>query len=395
MYINFFGLKCKPFELVPDPEFLLLSRGHKRALTHLNYGIVENSGFILVTGEVGTGKTTLIRSMMKKLNSEIKLARVNNTRVTSEQLISMINEDFGLDIKGRTKTEMLSDLTDFLIVQYASGGRSMLIIDEAQNLSADLLEEIRLLSNLETDKSKLLQIILVGQPELLKTLGRPELRQLRQRISISCQINPISKEESAEYIFHRLEVAGNRNAVEFSGSSIESIHAFSRGIPRLINIACDFLLLSAFAEESRVITEELVKEVLGEIEMTHGYWHDETLELNVSASAQQIEDNNKDLMQKIENIEAMAHRVEISKAEREDILLRLAQLEEMIEKTISHFNNELSAIRTKKFEIQLLKVNKDITAIKNKLYDLETRTPDSVEPELFKKKKTLWGKIFN
>lgn len=394
MYIDFFGLKCKPFELVPDPEFLLMSRGHKRALTHLNYGIVENSGFILVTGEVGTGKTTLIRSMMKKLNSEIKLARVNNTRVTSEQLISMINEDFGLDIKGRTKTEMLSDLTDFLIVQYASGGRSMLIIDEAQNLSADLLEEIRLLSNLETDKSKLLQIILVGQPELLKTLGRPELRQLRQRISISCQINPISKEETAEYIFHRLEVAGNRNAVEFSGSSIESIHAFSRGIPRLINIACDFLLLSAFAEESRVITEELVKEVLGEIEMTHGYWHDEAPDNHPAMSASGTEEKNSDLLARLENIESIAHRVEISKSEREDMLLRISQLEEMIEKTISHFNNELSSVRTKKYEIQLLKINKDIMSIKNKLLDIETRAPYE-EPEAFKKKKTLWGKIFN
>ncbi|MCE5312456.1 MAG: XrtA-associated ATPase [Nitrospiraceae bacterium] len=394
MYIDFFGLRCKPFELVPDPEFLLMSRGHKRALTHLNYGIVENSGFILVTGEVGTGKTTLIRSMMKKLNSDIKLARVNNTRVTSEQLISMINEDFGLDIKGRTKTEMLSDLTDFLIVQYASGGRSMLIIDEAQNLSADLLEEIRLLSNLETDKSKLLQIILVGQPELLKTLSRPELRQLRQRISISCQINPISKEETAEYILHRLEVAGNRNAVEFCGSCIESIHAFSRGIPRLINIACDFLLLSAFAEDTRVVTEELVKEVLGEIEMTHGYWYDETPDTKASGSASDIEEKNRDVLAKIENLEAIAHRVEISKAEREDMLLRLAQLEEMLEKTISHFKNELSALSTKKIEIQLLRVNKDIASIRNKLLDIETRAPYE-ETEILKKKKTLWDRIFN
>ncbi|MDX9715177.1 MAG: XrtA-associated ATPase [Dissulfurispiraceae bacterium] len=394
MYIGYFNLKCKPFELVPDPEFLLMSRGHKRALTHLNYGIVENSGFILVTGEVGTGKTTIIRSMMKKLNSDIKLARINNTRVSSEQLISMINEDFGLEIKGKTKIEMLSDLTDFLIVQYASGGRSMLIIDEAQNLSIDLLEEIRLLSNLETDKSKLLQIILVGQPELLKTLGRPELRQLRQRISISCQIIPITKDETAEYIFHRLEVAGNRNAVEFCGSCIDIIHAFSRGIPRLINIACDFLLLSAFAEESRVITEELVREVLGEIEMTHGYWQDEAPESLVVVPDAGSEEKNMDLLARLENIEAIAHRVDISKAEREDILLRLAQLEDMIEKTINHFNNELSALGTKKIEIQLLKLNKDIGAVKNKLLDFETRT-SYTEPEVIEKKKTIWGRIFN
>ena len=209
MYTAFFGLACKPFELVPNPEFLLMSRSHKKALIHLSYGISETAGFILITGEVGTGKTTIIRSMMKGLKENIKLARVNNTRVSSEQLITMINEDFGLDIKGRDKTGMLSDLTAFLIDQYARGKRCVLIIDEAQNLSADLLEEIRLLSNLETDKAKLLQIVLVGQPELMKILARPGLRQLRQRISISCRIQPLLEEETKEYILHRLEVAGN------------------------------------------------------------------------------------------------------------------------------------------------------------------------------------------
>ncbi|MEW6001491.1 MAG: AAA family ATPase, partial [Nitrospirota bacterium] len=216
MYTSFFGFKQKPFELTPDPEFLFMSKVHKKALTYLNYGITSNSGgFILITGQAGTGKTTVIRSIMKRLIEEIKFARINNTRVTSEQLIAMINEDFELDTKGKDKTQMLRDLTDFLVEQYKKNRKSFLIIDEAQNLSPDLLEEIRLLSNLETDKSKLLQMILVGQPELRRVLAQPELRALRQRINVSCQIYPLTKEETEEYIFHRLEIAGNRGAVSF------------------------------------------------------------------------------------------------------------------------------------------------------------------------------------
>src|SRR5208283_1614705 len=183
---------------------------------------------------VGAGKTTIIRSMMRGLKEDIKLARINNTRVTSEQLISMINEEFGLEIKGKDKTTMLSELTNFLISQFSGGSKTVIIIDEAQNLSPDLLEEIRLLSNLETDKSKLLQIILLGQPELINTLAVPEMRQLRQRISISCNINPLDRTETAEYILHRLEVAGNRDAVTFQDGAMDTLHASTHGVPRLI-----------------------------------------------------------------------------------------------------------------------------------------------------------------
>jgi len=265
MYTSYFNFNCKPFQLTPDPEFLFLSRAHKKALTYLNYGIAENSGFILLTGEIGTGKTTILRSMIKKIPQDIKLARINNTKVSSEQLISMINEDFGLETKGLDKTHLLSKLTDFLITQYGQGGRSMIIIDEAQNLSPDLLEEIRMLSNLETDKSKLLQIILVGQPELNIKLSRPELEQLRQRITISTHISPLAREELESYIKFRLRVAGNEEAVTFEEGIIDAIYDFSRGIPRLINILCDFTFLTAFTDDKKIIDIGLIQEVINDL----------------------------------------------------------------------------------------------------------------------------------
>src|SRR5208337_771320 len=332
MYTEYLNLKCKPFELLPDPEFLLLSRSHKRALVHLNYGIMENAGFILVTGEVGAGKTTIIRSMMRGLKEDIKLARINNTRVTSEQLISMINEEFGLEIKGKDKTTMLSELTNFLISQFSGGSKTVIIIDEAQNLSPDLFEEIRLLSNLETDKAKLLQIILVGQPEIVKTIANPELRQLRQRISISCHIQPLSKEETVQYIFHRLEVAGNRDAVHFEEGSIDVIHMFSRGIPRLKNIACDFLLLSSFVEQTKEISMDLVNEVIGELEATHGYWGDDVVAEGVPYTSKT--DLLRDILDRLAKIESYHGKSDMSRSEKEDILLRLADVEKAVNESI-------------------------------------------------------------
>jgi len=277
MYKSFFKLKAKPFQITPDPEFLFISKVHKKALTYLNYGITSDSGgFIIVTGEVGTGKTTLIRSLMKGLKKDIIFSHINNTRLTSGELISMINKDFGLDIKNKDKAQLLSDLTEFLIEQYGKGRKAILIIDEAQNLAPDLLEEIRLISNLETDKAKLLQIILVGQPELRKVIAQPNLRALRQRTNISCHIYPLLRNETEEYLFHRLEIAGNREAVSFQEGTIDLIHNFARGIPRLINIVCDFLLLSAFVDNTREISLDMAKEVINDLEKENRYWHDET-----------------------------------------------------------------------------------------------------------------------
>lgn len=273
MYTLFFGLKTKPFQLTPDPEFLFLSKIHKKALTYLNYGITSDSGgFILVTGEVGTGKTTIIRSLIKDFRKDVIFSHIKNTRLTSEELISAINEEFDLEVKEKGKVQMLRELTDFLIEQYVNNSKPVLIIDEAQNLTAELLEEIRLISNIETDNSKLLQIIMIGQSELRKTLSRPELRALRQRINISCHLYPLTSEETGQYIFHRLEVAGNRNAVTFENGSTNLIHEFARGIPRLINIVCDFLLLCAFIEKTKVVSKEMIKEVISDLEREVSYW---------------------------------------------------------------------------------------------------------------------------
>lgn len=267
MYDKFFDFKTKPFELVPNPDFLFLSKSHKKAIAYLDYGIKERIGFILLSGEVGSGKTTIIRNIIKNLNGNIHLSKVFNTKVSSQQLIAMINEDFGLEVAHKDKVTLLRDLNDFLIDKYAHQQHTMLIIDEAQNLSPELLEEVRMLSNLETDKTKLLQIILVGQPELREALSQPELRQLRQRISISCHITPLSREETEEYIYHRLSVAGNKDAVTFVEGTVDLIHNFSKGVPRLINIACDFLLLACFVEETQEISLEMAHEVINELEI--------------------------------------------------------------------------------------------------------------------------------
>jgi general secretion pathway protein A len=284
MYEKYFNLKIKPFELVPNPAFLYMSRTHKRAIHYLDYGIKARAGFILLTGEVGSGKTTLITDMIKRVDKSVTLAKVFNTKVNSEQLLTMINDDFGLDVKGKDKVSLLKELNDFVVEQHAKGNNPVLIIDEAQNLRPNLLEEIRMLSNLETDRSKLLQIVLVGQPELREILSRPELRQLRQRISINCSINPLTREETQEYILHRLEVAGNRYAVAFSAESIDVIYKHCRGIPRLTNILCDFLLLTAFNEERKEVDAEMVNDIVKDLDFESHYWGKNALESRKTAA---------------------------------------------------------------------------------------------------------------
>ncbi len=271
-YKAFFGLSMKPFELVPNPAFLYMSRTHRKALSYLDYGIREGAGFVLLTGEVGCGKTTLVRNLIRQLDETIILSKVFNTKVSSEQLVSMINDDYGLDVKGKDKTALIKDLYDFLIEMLASGKRPVLIIDEAQNLAPELLEEVRMLSNLETDTSKLLQIVLVGQPELRAVLAAPELRQFRQRISVSAHIGNISRDETELYILHRLSVAGNREAVAFDEQALDLIYRYSRGTPRLVNIICDFVLLTAFADRTKTVSHAMVADIVRDLEVENRYW---------------------------------------------------------------------------------------------------------------------------
>lgn len=391
MYTSFFDLRCKPFQLTPDPEFLFMSKVHKRALTYLNYGIRDsNTGFVLVTGEVGTGKTTIIRNLIRELRGDVKLARIDNTKVTSEQLISMINEDFGLIVKGKDKTRMLSELTDFLINEYARGRRSMIIIDEAQNLTPDMLEEVRLLSNLETDKSKLLQIILVGQPELRNILAIPELRQLRQRINISCHIQPLTPEETEEYIFHRIEVAGNRKAVSFESGAFEAIHSFSRGTPRLINIICDFLMLSAFIEKKKEVSLALVKELIGQIETENRYWQDETSAKYSGGEPGAV----KEILARLNRLERSPLKGDLAQAERREILERLSAAEELLKKTAAELHAKLSGMSAGNSDTRLIYVIKELDSLKEKIAGLEKKEPGESKINN-RKKRNIWERIFN
>ena len=359
MYERFFNLMTKPFELVPNPDFLFLSRSHKRAITYLEYGIRERVGFILLTGEVGSGKTTILRNLIKNLNTNHTLAIIFNTRVSSEQLIAMINEDFGLDVSGKDKVTLLRELNDFLIDQYAQTKQPVLIIDEAQNLSIEVLEEIRMLSNLETERAKLLQIVLVGQPELRETLSQPGLRQLRQRISISCHINPLTAEETHEYIYHRLAVAGNRSAVSFQEGVIDEIHRFSRGIPRLINIICEFLLLSAFAEERREITLEMVKEVMGELEMENRYWGSDTVSAPQDGVTRRIETIEKTILE--------------SEKQQKEMLSRVFNAERMINTLLNRSHTDSLRIndRIRELERDLNLIKKKINTLRDQVLEIK------------------------
>ena len=265
MYTEFFKLKVKPFELVPNPEFLYQSRSHKKALNYLKYGLHERAGFILLTGEVGSGKTTIVRNIISALGNDVALSMLFNTKVSNKQVLAMINEDFGLNVIGKDKITLLRNLNDFLVSIHAQKRRAVVIIDEAQNLSASALEEIRLLSNLEATDAKLLQIVLVGQPELKKTIARYELRQLRQRISVHAQIDPLTRNETEDYVYYRLEKAGNALALTWGDGTFDVLFKYSQGIPRLINVFCDFLLLAACVEGTTELSLDFVQDVISDV----------------------------------------------------------------------------------------------------------------------------------
>lgn len=262
MYKAYFGLSENPFNLSPDPEFLYRSPQHEEALANLIYGVRSRKGFIVLAGEVGTGKTTMLECLRDYLDSQrIEFAFIFNSRLTPDQFFEMIAYDFDLHCDRKSKTEVLFALNSLLIQQTERGRTCVLIVDEAHNLEWDVLEEIRLLGNLENRQGKLLQIILAGQPELDRKLDAPNLRQLKQRIVLRCALNPLTPEESSAYIETRLARAGMPNQRVFSPELMDEIHKRSRGIPRIINAICDNLLVTCFAMEQRVANFAMLDEV--------------------------------------------------------------------------------------------------------------------------------------
>jgi putative secretion ATPase (PEP-CTERM system associated) len=269
MYERFYDLRERPFSLTPDPAYLYPSRVHKEALGYLRYGIEGHAGFIVLTGEIGSGKTTLLQTVLSGLDEHTSVSRLVNTMLDSHELIEAMMLDFGLDPGiGRTKPYLFRELGRFLVEQRRVGRMAILVIDEAQNLSLPALEEVRMLSNLETEKSKLIQIILVGQPGLRDVLRLPELEQLRQRIVVSYHLEALDSMETDHYINHRLRRAAIGTAIEFPRDVTDLIHLHAGGIPRTINVIADALLLFGYGEEQKVITVELAREVLDELAET-------------------------------------------------------------------------------------------------------------------------------
>jgi len=266
VYEQFYGLREKPFNMTPDPEFLFFTEKHKEAFAHLVYGIRERRGFIEITGEVGAGKTTLCRALLNEFDTDTKIALILNPFLTDIELLRAINEELYIDSSGETTKELLDTLNKYLIDQHAAGRNVVLLIDESQNLPIQTLEQIRIISNLETVKAKLIQIVLVGQPELRQLLSKPELRQLNQRITVRYHISPLSRQETEDYIYHRLKVAGDQGGITFSKEAIDLVFKITSGVPRMINILCDHALLSGFVFERSDIDEELIKKARREIE---------------------------------------------------------------------------------------------------------------------------------
>lgn len=266
MYLTFYGLREKPFGATPDPRFLYLTPGHREALAQLVYGVEEGAGFVVLTGEVGTGKTTLVQTLCRRLDSRTAVAFVVNSTLAFDELLECALQDFGIKESHATRSQRLMALKEFLVERERLDERAVLILDEAQNLSVQTLEGIRLLTNFETPTRKLLQVILVGQPEFATKLALPELRQLRQRVSIRCRIGPLTRAETGLYIRSRLRVAGARDAQLFTDRAVNLIAAASGGVPRVVNRICDHCLLIGYAEQRRRIDPRIVRQALAYVE---------------------------------------------------------------------------------------------------------------------------------
>jgi general secretion pathway protein A len=268
MYKKFYGFKERPFEITPNPSYVYLSEKHKEALAHLQYALNEGKGFTVITGEAGTGKTTLVYKLLSNLSGNIRICYIFNPMIERKDLLKYICNDLGIESEGiKTGAQPLLLLYNFLLNCFTNNEKVFLFIDEAHCLEPDLLQDVRLLTNLETAKSKLLHVVLLGQPELNDTLAKPEFRPLKQRISVRYHLRPLQLEETKEYILFRLKRSGSRNIKIFSDSAIKEIYRYSQGLPRLINIVCDNALLSGFSLERYHIDKGIIRNVIKDMEI--------------------------------------------------------------------------------------------------------------------------------
>jgi general secretion pathway protein A len=340
MYEAFYGFKEKPFDLHPDPDYLYMSRVHENTYVHLEYAIVENKGFVVVTGEIGSGKTTLINYLLNKIGEDIQVGLVNNTNILPAEFLNMVCKEFELDPKTHDKAELIDILSGYLIEQFAAGERVVLIIDEAQNLTNDTMEEIRMLSNIETEKHHLIQIILVGQPELKFKLQQSNLKQFAQRVTVHCHLKGLDKDEVSEYISHRLEVGGSNRVDIFKKETIVRIAEYSRGIPRLINVLCDSALVYGFADELDTIDTDILENVYEELKAL-GTFTDydskpsadplppKSVNINAAANDSRIELLEGKVQLVDDKINALKDRLDFlsdKRIERDDIVIELLKM---------------------------------------------------------------------
>jgi general secretion pathway protein A len=311
MYKEFFGLRANPFNVNPDPRYLFLTRHTEEALACLTYGIQSRKGFVLLTGEVGTGKTTLINKLLEWLRlQQVATAFIFNSRMDVPQFLDFMMADFGIQCDSKSKSQVLQRLYSWLLDRYRAGETAVLIVDEAQNLSDEVLEEIRMLTNLETFTEKLLQIILVGQPELEQRLRQPQLRQLRQRLTLRAKTHPLNLEETRAYVQQRLRIAGSNGEAIFDPDSLLTLYRYSTGIPRVINLLCEHCLVSAFVDQKKLITNEIVESVARDFDLSDG-----TAAGTLAPSTPATAPEKFDLVEALRTLATLADRVRQSEEE--------------------------------------------------------------------------------
>src|SRR5437879_4305940 len=305
MYKDFYGLRANPFNVNPDPRYLFLTRHTEEALACLTYGIQSRKGFVLLTGEVGTGKTTLINKLLEWLRlQQVATAFIFNSRLNVPQFLDYMMADFGIPCESKAKSQILLRLYNWLLDRYRAGETAVLIVDEAQNLSDEVLEEIRMLTNLETFTEKLLQIVLVGQPELEQKLKQPQLRQLRQRLTLRAKTHPLTLEETRAYVQQRLRIAGTNGQQIFDPEAVTAVHRYANGIPRVINLLCEHCLVSAFVDQQKLIVPAVVDAVARDFDL-----NDNTASGAMTVAAPKVRAETFDLVQALRSLATLADRL--------------------------------------------------------------------------------------